>query len=48
MDWVNPQYQENGDIDGVNPSLTSPISSDGHAVSDERCMRLDMFEGVHL
>jgi uncharacterized protein YcgI (DUF1989 family) len=29
MDWVNPNYLCNGDHDGVNPTLTSPISPDG-------------------
>jgi uncharacterized protein len=29
MDWINPHHTCNGDHDGVNATLTSPISPDG-------------------
>jgi uncharacterized protein len=36
MDWVNPNYQDNGSIDGLNRSLQSPISQNGEAVPGQR------------
>lgn len=36
MDWVNPEYRSNGDIDGSNASLASPISPSGQAEPGRR------------
>lgn len=36
MDWVNRNYQGNGDIDGSNASLHSPISPTGEAEPAKR------------
>jgi uncharacterized protein YcgI (DUF1989 family) len=36
MDWVNKRYQCNGDLDGINPSLSTPVSPDGIAEKNKR------------
>lgn len=36
MDWVNPRYQANGDIDGINPSLSAPVAQGGVATIGTR------------
>jgi uncharacterized protein len=36
MDWVNPDYQSNADIDGGNATLSSPISAHGQAEPGRR------------
>lgn len=29
LDWLNPLYRSNAQFDGINPTLTSPITADG-------------------
>ncbi|MES2149050.1 MAG: urea carboxylase-associated family protein [Pseudomonadota bacterium] len=36
MDWVTTKYRRNGDLDGINPSLGTPISAGGVPVPGER------------
>lgn len=36
MDWVNGNYRSNGDMDGHNPSLHSPIAANGQAIPGQR------------